>query len=372
MEPTNFIDIQQYFALKADYTVIDVRSPIEFAQGHLPGAYNVPLFSNEERAVVGTLYKQQGKADAIKKGLELVSPNLVQYVATTKALLKDNRVIVHCYRGGMRSKNFAWLLDIAGLDVKILKGGYKYYRFAALEKFKQKFKYVVIGGPTGSAKTDLLLSLATTNQQMIDLEGLANHKGSSFGSINEDKQPTQQNFENQLFEKLFALNPEQAVFIEDESYNIGRIGIPYALWLQMKSAPILRLNVPFENRVQQLLKDYTTKDIALLKAAMFRIKDQLGSNNYTIAIQFLDEQNLAAAARLALAYYDRTYAFGHNKRFCKNIFDIMISEIETQFISQSVLEFYNENEEKIWNETTLWQNQLNSQNTAKDQDVAVK
>jgi tRNA 2-selenouridine synthase len=372
MEPTNFIDIQQYFALKADYTVIDVRSPIEFVKGHLPGAYNVPLFSNEERAVVGTLYKQQGKELAIKKGLELVSPNLIQYVESTKALLKEDKVIVHCYRGGMRSKNFAWLLKIAGIDVKVLKGGYKQYRLAALEKFKQKHKYVVIGGATGSAKTDLLQSLKTAKQQIIDLEGIANHKGSSFGSINEDKQPTQQNFENMLFEELCALNPNQSIYIEDESYSIGRIGIPYALWLQMKQAPILKLNVPFENRVQQLLKDYTTKDIELLKAAMFRIKDQLGLSNYKIAIQYLDAQNLDEAARMALAYYDRTYTFGHDKRFCKNIYEIQINQIEIQAITQSVLKFYNENEEKIWNETSLWQKQLNLQNIAKAQDAAVK
>ncbi len=372
MEPTNYIDIEQYFALKGNYTVIDVRSPIEFTQGHIPGAFNVPLFTNEERAIVGTLYKQQGKEEAIKKGLELVSPNLTQYIASTKHLIKNNKVIVQCYRGGMRSKNFAWLLSIAGMDVKILKGGYKQYRLAALEQFTQKYKYVVIGGPTGSAKTEVLQGLKARQQQMIDFEGLANHKGSSFGGINEHKQPSQQNFENKLFEDLYYLEKEQAVYIEDESYNIGRIAIPYAIWLQMKQAPILKLNIAFENRMLQLLKDYTTEDIELLKAAMHRIKDQLGPANYKTAIQYLEDENLDAAARIALVYYDRAYEYGHKKRVCKNIYEIPFENEGLGVYIQTILNFYNTNEEKIWKDTRLWQQQLNLQSTAKALDVDVK
>jgi tRNA 2-selenouridine synthase len=372
MEPSERINIQQYFSFKADYVVIDVRSPIEFLQGHFPKAYNIPLFSNEERATVGTIYKQQGKELAVEKGFAFVSPKLLKYIEIAKAAAPQKKIILHCFRGGMRSKNFAWLLQTAGFDVKVFEGGYKKYRLEVLDLFKQTFKFIVIGGYTGSAKTEVIKLLKSRGEQVIDLECLANHKGSSFGSINEKQQPSQQNFENQLFEQLYELNKAQPIYLEDEAYNIGRVSLPYEIWLQMKKAPILSLNINATNRIQQLVKDYTTVDIELLKAAMYRIKDQLGGAGYKQAILFLSEKRLAEAATIALDYYDKAYIFNHNKRLCRNIYNIDSDTIDVLHNTELILNFYQYNQQKIWEETYIWQEKFNLQVIAKALVAAVK
>jgi tRNA 2-selenouridine synthase len=372
MEPIERINIQQYFTYKIDHVVVDVRSPVEFLQGRFPEAHNIPLFSNEERATVGTIYKQQGKELAVEKGFAFVSPKLLKYIEIAKTAAPQKKIILHCFRGGMRSKNFAWLLQTAGFEVKIFEGGYKKYRLEVLDLFKQAFQFIIIGGYTGSAKTEIIKLLKSKGEQVIDLESLANHKGSSFGSINEKTQPTQQNFENQLFEQLHQLNKEKPIYLEDEAYNIGRVSLPYEMWLQMKKAPILSLNINATNRIQQLVKDYTTVDIELLKAAMFRIKDQLGGAGYKQAILFLSEKRLAEAAAIALDYYDKTYTFNHNKRFCRNIYNIDSDRIDVLHNTELILNFYHYHQQKIWEETHIWQQKFNLQVIAKVPVAAVK
>jgi tRNA 2-selenouridine synthase len=372
MESIERINIQQYFTFKIDHVVVDVRSPIEFLQGHFPEAHNIPLFSNEERATVGTIYKQQGKEFAVEKGFAFVSPKLLKYIEIAKSAAPQKKIILHCFRGGMRSKNFAWLLQTAGFNLKVFEGGYKKYRFEVLDLFKQTFKFIIIGGYTGSAKTEIIKLLKGKGEQVIDLENLANHKGSSFGSINEKRQPTQQNFENQLFEQLCLLDKEKPIYLEDEAYNIGRVSLPYEIWLQMKKAPILSLNIHATNRIQQLVKDYTTVEIELLKAAMFRIKDQLGGAAYKQAVLFLGEKKLAEAAAIALDYYDKAYTFNHNKRFCRNVYNIDSDTIDVLNNTELILNFYNCNQQKIWEETQTWQQKFNLQVIAKAPVVAAK
>ncbi len=372
MDIIETIDISQYFELKANYSIVDVRSPVEFMQGHLPNAHNIPLFTNEERATVGTIYKQQGKSLAIEKGFEFVSPKLLKYINLANEIAPNKKIILHCFRGGMRSKNFGWLLKTAGFEVKIFKGGYKQYRQNLLQTFALPIKLIVIGGYTGSAKTGIIKVLKLKGEQVLDLEGLAHHKGSSFGSINESKQPSQQNFENNLFEELNALDRTKPIYIEDESYNIGRLAIPYTLWLQMKQAPILIIKIDSKYRVEQLVKDYATTDVKLLQAAMWRIKDQLGGAACHAAIDHLNNGELAEAATLALNYYDKSYDYNHNKRVCKNIYAITSESIDVETNAQLLLDYYYQHQQIIWEATSLWQQKFNSPATAKDQAVAVK
>ena len=310
--------------------IIDVRAPIEFEKGHVTNAINIPLFEDIERAEIGTLYKQQGKEIAVTRGLEIVSPKLVPFVNHVKSLTKNKKVFIYCFRGGMRSNSFAWLMNTSGLDATILEGGYKNYRNHVLEYFEQKKKLVVIGGMTGSGKTDLLKKLNKIDFQIIDLEKLANHKGSAFGTINEEKQKPQQIFENNLFHQMRLLDSKKTILIEDESQTIGFNKIPYGLWLQMKRAPIIKLEIPFEVRVQKLVKDYTTTNIEALKVCVMKIEQNLGKQNARLCLNYLDENNLTEVARITLKYYDKAYSFTYNKKIKQLIIPIVLDSIDTE------------------------------------------
>jgi tRNA 2-selenouridine synthase len=294
--------------------IIDVRAPIEFRKGHIARAINVPLFEDSERAEIGTLYKHQGKDTAVERGLEIVSPKMVGFVNQVKALAKDKKVFVYCFRGGMRSNSFAWLMNTAGLDACILKGGHKAYRNHVLDFFEQKRKIVLLGGSTGSGKTAILKELAKIPIQTTDLEGLAHHKGSAFGAINEPKQNPQQIFESNLFEDLRILDFTEWLVLEDESQTIGYNKIPHGLWLQMLEAPIIKLEIPFELRVEKLVKDYTTVNINDLKDCVLKIAEKLGSLNTKLCLEYLDKNNLSDVARLSLLYYDKAYNHGYKNK----------------------------------------------------------
>jgi len=200
--------------LARKHQVLDVRTPKEFEQGHIPGAINLPLFTNEERVIVGTIYKQQGRQPAILKGLELVGPKMKDIIETVSKIENRGCFLLHCWRGGMRSSSVAWLLSIYGIKVYTLKGGYKFYRRNVLETFEAKKNIVVLGGKTGSAKTYILKKLEEKGEQVIDLEALAKHKGSSFGSLGETQPPSQEQFENLLADKLKSVSPEKICWIE--------------------------------------------------------------------------------------------------------------------------------------------------------------
>lgn len=301
------LDIQSFLHKKERCPVFDVRSPAEFARGHIPGAMNLPLFSNEERSQVGTLYVQRGSDEAMMKGLEIIGPKMKQLVEQAVSMAPGKEVHLYCWRGGMRSNSMAWLFNTAGLKAFTLEGGYKAYRRFLHGYFEKPLNLIVIGGMTGSGKTRVLEEIARKGEQVIHLEALASHKGSVFGHLGMEVQPTTEQFENDLFTQLNAFDPGQPIFIEDESLAIGRIFLPTALYHQMSSAVFIRLDVPQEMRISLLMEDYAGGDRIPILESISRIERRLGGNNTAVAMEHVKEGRMKEAITIVLQYYDKVY-----------------------------------------------------------------
>lgn len=319
--PAVKINIEKFLALAESLPVFDVRSPGEFNHARIPGAFSLPLFSNDQRAVVGTIYKQEGREAAIKKGLEYFGPKMktiveeVESVVSTfnqKNKLEDpNQILVHCWRGGMRSEAIAWLLDLYGFKVYTLAGGYKSFRRFVIETFSLPFQFKILGGYTGSGKTELLQSLEEKGERVVDLEKIANHKGSAFGSIGMPPQPGQEMFENLLAQELRKnagqFPQKQPIWLEDESQRIGLVNIPPELWKNMRNSPVYFLDIPFEIRLKHITREYGDLNKEKLKGAIHRISEKLGGLNTKTALNFLEEGQMEACFDILLRYYDRFY-----------------------------------------------------------------
>ncbi len=340
------INIEQFLELAKDHLVIDVRSPAEYKHAHIPGAYSLPLFTDEERKVVGTTYKQQSREAAIKIALDYFGPKMKKMIEEVESLVKspesgvknhtvasdsrlpshDSRLILlYCWRGGMRSAGVAWLLDLYGFKVYTLIGGYKKFRHYVLDTFKLPFDFKILGGFTGSGKTELLRSLEKKGNSVINLEEIAQHKGSAFGNIGMPEQPGQEMFENLLAQKLrnqLAISSSQlykaqttnrklptanCIWLEDESQRIGLVNIPNDLWKTMRRSPVYFIKIPFEERLKHLVREYGVLDKQKMIDAIGRIKERLGGLNAKNAIQFLDEGNITESFRVLLQYYDKYY-----------------------------------------------------------------
>jgi tRNA 2-selenouridine synthase len=366
------ITIEEFLALAKNHPVIDVRSPGEYNHAHIPGAYSLPLFTNEERAAVGTAYKQESREKAIKIGLDYFGPKMRKMVEEVEgvignrqratgnneqyAISKDSEmnkhigfpiadcILVYCWRGGMRSGAVAWLLDVYGFKVYTLIGGYKKFRNYVLDTFKQKHQFKIVGGYTGSGKTELLNELSKLNEPVIDLESIAGHKGSAFGNIGLPKQPTQEMFENVLAGKLLEAESQKSkvksqktqsvsqkleignsptsdfrlhsscIWLEDESQRIGQVNIPHELWKTMRASPVYFLDIPFEERLKHIVEGYGQLDKTQMIEAIGRIQSRLGGLEAKNAIQYLEEGNTAEAFGILLRYYDKWYFKGlHNR-----------------------------------------------------------
>lgn len=240
--------------------IIDVRSPGEFAEDHIPGAINLPVLSDAERERVGTLYKQVSSFEAKKIGAALVSRNIAQHLDTWFAdKPKSYRPLVYCWRGGSRSGSLTHILQKIGFAAMQLDGGYKAYRrhvVAELARLPAQFSYRVVSGPTGSGKSRLLLALASEGAQVLDLEVLAAHRGSLLGALPGQAQPSQKSFESAIWSALSRFDSARPVFVESESKKIGALRVPDALITAMRASPCLRLDVPQAARVHLLTEDY--------------------------------------------------------------------------------------------------------------------
>lgn len=337
------VSINDFLELSDRIPIIDVRSENEFARGHFPNAGNIPILTDDQRKIVGTLYKQNGREIAIYKGLELLGPFMSVRLKQGVKLVKNRQVLVHCWRGGMRSEFYSFLLKFYGIEPILLQGGYKVFRGKVLESFKHPLQIIVLGGKTGSGKTILLNLLKESGEQIIDLENLANHRGSSFGALGMENQPTQEQFENNLFAEIRKFDPNRLIWIEDESRTIGGRVIPEGLWLQMKPAQKLYLDRSFEERLDQIMQDYSEFSIDDLKIAMLRIGKRLGPQHAKRAIELLENGEIREAFAMALVYYDKTYEYGLEQNTANSIVKLPASGLEYAEIAKKLISLINGN-----------------------------
>ncbi len=307
--------LNEFLSQSINGLIVDVRTPSEFESGHIPGAVNLPLFSNEERAVVGTIYKQHSKEEAIEKGLEFVGPKMAGFVKQAKILAGRKPLFIHCWRGGMRSASMAWLMETAGMKCNLLQGGYKAYR-AGLEEILTgtNWQFTVLGGPTGSGKTSILAELEKLGEQVLDLEGLAHHKGSAFGALGQEPQPTNEQFENDIHEVMRRFSPNRRVWVEGESRTIGRNFIPQQLFPLLEAATVVEIEMPISPRLDRLVAEYAAFEPIKLIESFLKIKKRLGGLRTEQAISFLLNDDYRSAAEIALQYYDKSYSYTLNQR----------------------------------------------------------
>lgn len=312
--PIERLHITDFLVKSQGFPVLDVRSPGEFEHAHIPGAFSLPLFSNEERAVIGTAYKQKGRATAVNEGLHFFSVAMKEIpskaLKTFESCGKDGPPLffVHCWRGGMRSDAVAWLLNLYGYKVYVLNGGYKSYRRWANQQFGKKRNYKILGGFTGSGKTELLHALKEHGKHIIDLEKLAHHKGSSFGSLGMPPQPSQEMFENKLAWQLgLECVDAQNIWMEDESRHIGIVHIPDSLWNQMRLGEIYFVEIPNSARLKYITTHYGKFEMDALKAGVLRIQKRLGGLETKNALQYLDKGDVSKCFEILLRYYDKLY-----------------------------------------------------------------
>jgi tRNA 2-selenouridine synthase len=310
--PVKRITLAEFLRLRASgITVADVRSEKEFASGHIPGARNLPILINEHRAIVGTEYKHNGQEAAIRKGWDLAGPSLGNLYRQARKWMQDKPLLLHCWRGGMRSEIAAWVSAFGGGEVLVLEGGYKVFRHHVLEQLQYAPSALrVVGGKTGSGKTEFLQQLAAQGEQILDLEGLAHHKGSSFGALGQEPQPSQEQFENNLVETLSTFDLSKPVWVEFESRTIGRIVLPEALFHAMLACPMTVLDVPDEVRIRRLLSEYGHFPVPDLESATLRIAKRLGGQHAARALEALHTGDLETWMRVCLQYYDKTYSYG--------------------------------------------------------------
>jgi tRNA 2-selenouridine synthase len=308
------ISIEEILTLRDQLPLIDVRSEGEFAEGHIRGAMNIPLLNNEERIIVGTAYKKQGQQTAIKEGFRLVGPRLLDIINETEKAADGREVLVHCWRGGMRSNNFCQFIGMAKIKSRSLKGGYKAYRQLALQTFQKPLQLVLITGCTGSGKSEVLRALAQQGEQVLDLEAMANHKGSAFGGLMLPPQPTTEQFHNDLFEAMLKLDLTKPIWVEDESITIGKVSLPVDFWRHMQASPLVQMHVSKELRIKRLVNEYGIADKQEFSSAMDKITKRLGGQHLKAAKASLAEGNMAATIDILLTYYDKYYLGSIDKK----------------------------------------------------------
>ena len=313
------IDVIRFLELSETIQIADVRSPSEFNFGHIPGAVNIPLFNDKEREAVGIKFKKEGRSAAIIEGLKQAGPALTSKLKLGVKIADNGKLLVHCWRGGMRSETMAWLFSLSDLEVNVLDGGYKSYRHHILESLSEKRKMIVLGGMTGSSKTHILSYLKSSGQQVLDLERLANHKGSAFGALGQPPQPTTEQFGNMLYNDLKKQNSNLPFWVEDESRNIGSIFMPDTFYLNMQETPTIVLVMDIKTRLPLLIEEYSAYPTEALETSVLKISKRLGGDKTKDAIKAIDEADFAKAIELVLYYYDKAYLFGLKKKESKNI-----------------------------------------------------
>lgn len=300
--------------------IIDVRTPAEFELDHVPGAVNLPVLSNDERAVVGTIYVQESRLKARRLGAALVACNIATHLEGPLADKPGSYApLIYCWRGGQRSLAMATVLEQVGWRPTRLAGGYKTWRRGVMSRLYDGPPFgnlVLLDGLTGTAKTEILGRVSALGLQTIDLEGLASHRGSLFGARPGHPQPSQKMFESRLFRELEGLDPERPTIVEAESSKVGEIVLPPALWQAMAAAPRIELTAPREARVRYLLAAYAdiTTDRTTLRAVLAALPGRHGRKRLATWLEMVDAGDLSGlASDLAEFHYDPAYQRGRRK-----------------------------------------------------------
>jgi tRNA 2-selenouridine synthase len=302
--------------------IIDARTPAEFAEDHIPGAVNLPVLDNEQRIVVGTMYKQQSAFEARRLGGALVAENIAHHLQTyLKDKPKSWRPLVYCWRGGQRSGSFVTWLRMVGWDAHQLQGGYKSFRHHVIDEIARiapALHWQVVCGPTGSAKTRVLDALAQAGAQTLDLEDLAAHKGSVLGALPDRPQPTQKRFETMLCARLRVFDPARPVYVEAESRKIGVVFVPEPLILSMRRSPCIAIDATRDARLDFLVRDYgyLGDDVALLQANMARLADLQSRETVARWHDLAQQRDLATLfGELIDLHYDPLYRRSQNGNY---------------------------------------------------------
>jgi tRNA 2-selenouridine synthase len=310
------------YKLTPKSVLLDTRSSAEFLKASIPGAVSLPLLDNESRAIIGTIYKKEGREAAVLKGFELEGPRFHEKIRRALELAPEKEVFIYCWRGGMRSNIMAWLLQMVGFKVTLLKGGYKTFRNWALQQFEIERKVVVLGGKTGSGKTAILERLQTLGEQVVDLEAIANHRGSAYGALGKSEQPSQEFFENLLAIRLFEIDSSIRVWMENESRLIGKVKIPNSIYNLICSSLLINIDVPILDRKKIILEDYGKFPISDLIEKTELLSKRMGPQNVKAAVIALRESNYDEWLNLVLDYYDRTYgrnSLDDNNKIVKSV-----------------------------------------------------
>ncbi|MFO7620421.1 MAG: tRNA 2-selenouridine(34) synthase MnmH [Bacteroidales bacterium] len=330
--------IDEFLALSLKYQVIDVRSPGEFAAGHIPGAVNIPLFDDRERETVGITYRKEGRIQAILRGLEIAGPSLSSKLRHALEISGGEKLLVYCWRGGMRSEAMGWLFSTGDIETEILLEGYKSYRQHILKSFSERKKVMVLGGFTGSGKTDILNYLSGSGHQIIDLERLANHRGSAFGALGQPEQPTTEHFANLLFREWKNISKEDPVWIEDESRNIGSVFMPENFYLNLQQSQVVMLMMDPGKRIPRLLREYAACSPDDLKASVIKINRRIGGEKTKEIMNAIGTGDLVRAIESILDYYDRAYQYGIRKKVQEKVIYVYTDTDDVRTNAGKILE----------------------------------
>jgi tRNA 2-selenouridine synthase len=331
------INIKTFLEKSRDIPVLDVRTPDEFQQGHITGARNFHLFNTKERAVIGKIFKEKGLNAAILKGLEFCAGRTGKFIESGKEIAKDNKLLIHCWRGGIRSASLAWLFETAGIKSFVLRGGYKAYRRYVIKYLEGPFKLIVLGGMTGSGKTEILNYIKNLGFQVLELETLAHHKGSAFGALGEIAQNSNEQFENDIFGFLHKCNPDEPIWVEDESHNIGKNLIPSSLFSQIIDSPLICIETNNENRIDRLVRDYSEYPGESLALSINKISKRLGGLKAKSALEYLRKGDFRKVAGLMLSYYDKTYSYSLRARNQEKIYAVNINSSDLKNASDKII-----------------------------------
>jgi len=294
--------------------LFDVRSPNEYAAGHIPGAISLPLLNDDERHQVGITYKHKGKDAAVSLGYQLVGSKFIDYINAARNQAVDGKVALHCWRGGIRSNTMAWLMASVGLQVYVLDGGYKEFRQWCLKQMVHSWPLNIISGKTGAGKTEILKELKSRGESVIDLEALAHHRGSAFGGLGLPNQPTQEAFENALAWELNTNRSATRIWIENESRFIGKVRLPDSFYDQTLRSPMISIDRDVESRAHRIIAEYGGFEKNLLIEKTTGITKRMGGDRVKVSVEALESGDFIGWVLPLLDYYDRSYEHSMNER----------------------------------------------------------